>query len=261
MIHSVILGLVQGLTEFLPVSSSAHLALAQAFFGFSEPMLTFDIALHFATMIATVVYFRQDLIHLSGQWFSGLVRSEARKTQGWTIGWAMIVGTAFTVAIGLPLKPVVERLSTSILFVGVALLVTGGLLFVASSLKVKSGKTKISTGIPVGLAQGIAVIPGISRSGSTIVMGMITGLSPEEAFRFSFLLSLPAVLGATLLSLKDISSAVMPSGWMVGMVLSGVSGYFALKVLHKVVTLGRWRGFSLYCVIVGLVAIAISFGR
>lgn len=258
MIHSVILGLLQGLTEFLPVSSSAHLALAQAFFGFSEPMLTFDVALHFATMIATMIYFREDLVNLGGQWFSGLVRPDSRKTPGWTIGWAMIAGTAITVALALPLKPLVERLSTSVFAVGVALLATGGILWLASSMSPRTGVVRLFNALPMGLAQGLAVIPGISRSGSTIVAGMISGLSPQEAFRLSFLMSLPAVLGATLLELKDVSSAVMPSGWLVGMVVSGVSGYFALKVLHKVVTLGRWRGFSLYCVAVGLIAIFIG---
>ena len=258
MIHSVILGLIQGLTEFLPVSSSAHLALAQALFGFSEPMLTFDVALHFATMIATMVYFKDDLVLLGGQWFSGLVRPESRKTQGWTVGWAMIVGTILTVSVGLPLKPVVERLSTSVFSVGVALLVTGCLLFVASSLIKRDGKAGLATAVPVGLAQGLAVIPGISRSGSTIVTGMIFGLSPQEAFRFSFLLSLPAVFGATLLELMDLSSSAMPSGWVLGMAVSGLSGYFALKVLHKVVTLGRWRGFSFYCFVAGLMSMYLG---
>ena len=258
MIHSIVLGLLQGLTEFLPVSSSAHLALAQAFFGFSEPMLTFDIALHFATMIATLVYFREDVVRLGGQWFSGLVGPDGRKTQGWTVGWAMIVGTALTVVIALPLKPLVERLSTSVFAVGVALLITGGLLFLASSMAPKGGKVRLFNAVPMGLAQGLAVIPGISRSGSTIVAGMVSGLSPQEAFRLSFLMSLPAVLGATILELKDISSAAMPSGWMVGMIVSGLSGYFALKILHRVVTLGRWRGFSFYCLTVGLIAIFLG---
>ncbi|SMG36134.1 undecaprenyl-diphosphate phosphatase [Dethiosulfovibrio salsuginis] len=258
MIQSIILGLLQGLTEFLPVSSSAHLALAQAFFGFSEPMLTFDIALHFATMIATMIYFREDLVNLGGQWFSGLVRPDSRKTPGWNIGWAMIAGTAITVALALPLKPLVERLSTSVFAGGVALLVTGGILCLASSMAPRTGAVRLFNALPMGLAQGLAVIPGISRSGATIVAGMISGLSPQEAFRLSFLMSLPAVLGATILELKDVSSAAMPSGWLVGMVASGVSGYFALKVLHKVVTLGRWRGFALYCVAVGLIAMFIG---
>lgn len=258
MIHSVVLGLIQGFTEFLPVSSSAHLALAQAFFGFSEPMLTFDVSLHFATMMATVVYFRDDMITLGGQWLSGLFRKEGRKTHGWIVGWAMILGTILTVSIGLPLKPVVERLSTSVFSVGIALLGTGGLLYVASIVPRGDGVIGLGTAVPVGLAQGLAVIPGISRSGSTIVTGMICRLSPQEAFRFSFLLSLPAVFGATLLELMDASSSAMPSGWLVGMAVSGVSGYFALKVLHKVVTLGRWRGFSLYCLIVGLLAMYLG---
>ncbi len=259
MMESVLLGLLQGITEFLPVSSSGHLAIAQRFFGFTEPLLTFDVALHFATMLATLFYFREDVLRLAGEWFAGLLHRERRSGAGWTMGWAMILGTILTVVVGLPLKPLVERFSTSILAVGVALVITGILLWLASMKSYGKGAISVKTALPVGIIQGMAVIPGISRSGSTIVAGMMSGLSPNEAFRFSFFLSLPAVLGATILELKDVSSAVMPSGWMVGVLISGLSGYFALKLLHRVVTLGRWRFFSIYCFAMGL--FAVFFGR
>ncbi|MCF4150701.1 undecaprenyl-diphosphate phosphatase [Dethiosulfovibrio sp. F2B] len=258
MIHSLLLGLIQGLTEFLPVSSSGHLALAQNFLGWKEPVLAFDIALHCATMLATVVYFRKDVLELGGQWFSGLVNTESRGKPGWIVGWAMIAGTVLTVVLGLPLKPLVERLSTSVFAVGVALVFTGGLLWVASLLPRGTGRVTVLGGATIGLAQGLAVIPGISRSGSTIVAGLGLKLSSEEAFRFSFLLSLPAILGASILELADFTTSSMPSGWFLGVLVAGLSGYGALSLLRKVVTLGRWRGFSVYCVILGLVSVFLG---
>lgn len=253
--QSFFLGLVQGITEFLPVSSSAHLALIQHYLGWAQPALTFDILLHLATMVATLFYFREDLILFGGQWFYGLVQRDARSQPGWNLGWAMIAGTVATVVIGLPLKPLVERFSTSVPVIGFFLLVTSLLLWIATKWKGGEDKISVSRGIKVGLAQGLAVMPGISRSGSTIVAGLGLGLSREDAFRFSFFLSLPAILGASLLELKDVlceKALFLPGGWYLGVITAAVSGYIALALLHKVVTLGKWRYFSWYCALLGI---------
>lgn len=254
--QSFSLGLVQGITEFLPVSSSAHLALLQHYLGWAQPALTFDIMLHLATMVATLFYFREDLILFGGQWFRGLVQDDARSRPGWNLGWAMIAGTIATVIVGLPLKPLVERFSTSVPSIGFFLLITALLLWVASGWGGGEGKkVSVSRGIKVGLAQGMAVMPGISRSGSTIVAGLGLGLSREDAFRFSFFLSLPAILGASLLELKDVlgdKTIFLPDGWLLGVITAAVSGYIALALLHKVVTLGKWRYFSWYCALLGI---------
>ncbi|PIE53798.1 MAG: bacitracin resistance protein [Dethiosulfovibrio peptidovorans] len=259
MIHSLLLGLIQGITEFLPISSSGHLALAQSFFGFTEPVLAFDVALHGATMAATLVYFRRDVVTLGSQWFFGVLHPQARRMTGWFVGWAVIFGTLITVAIGLPLKPLVERLSMSVFAVGVALIVTGLLLLLADHLPRKGGSVSIRAGSVIGVAQGMAVIPGISRSGVTIVAGLLSRLSPQEAFRFSFLLSLPAIAGAMILELSDFSSIVMPPGWSLGVLCAGVSGYGALCLLHRVVTLGRWRWCAWYCLVVGGTAMFLGW--
>ena len=257
-LQSFFLGLVQGVTEFLPVSSSAHLALFQNYLGWAEPALTFDILLHLATMLATLIYFREDLVFLGAQWFRGLIQADARSQPGWNLGWAMITGTIATVVVGLPLKPLVERFSTSIPAIGFFLIITSVLLWFASNLQSGDRAVSVSRGIKVGLAQGMAVMPGISRSGSTIVAGLWLGLSREDAFRFSFFLSLPAILGATLLEFKDVLSdkvLFLPDGWYLGVLTAAVSGYIALALLHKVVTLGKWRYFSWYCALLGIVCL------
>ncbi len=262
----IVLGLIQGLTEFLPVSSSGHLALTQNLLHFSEAPLPFDVVLHVATMVATLIYFRNDVISLFCEWLSGFAGREGRRRPGWRFGWAVLAGTAVTVAVALPLRDVVENWMASLLAVGCALLVTSLLLWVAGGFSPKEGQVGLRNGLLVGLAQGLAVIPGISRSGSTIVTGLATGLSPEEAFRFSFLLSLPAILGAILLQTHEaggLSELVghLPSGWISGALVAFGSGYLALALLRRVVTLGRWRGFAGYCLLLGVISIGLSFFR
>lgn len=263
MINSMILGIIQGLTEFLPVSSSGHLAISQMMMGWPGSPLLFDVILHFATMSATFLYFRKDLTRLFLEWFRGIFDRQSRKTEGWVYGWAILCGTLVTVAVALSLKPLVTVWLNSSLLVGSSLLFTSFTLWYAS--RIPRGDVKLSTGkgCILGFFQGIAVIPGISRSGLTIVSGLRLGLSPDEAFRFSFLLSLPAILGATILEGLELwgdggASLILsslPRGWLAGFVAAFISGYIALIILRKVVTLGRWGIFSLYCALVGILSI------
>lgn len=262
----LVLGFLQGLTEFLPVSSSGHLALAQNLLQFSEAPLPFDVMLHVATMAATLLYFRRDVLSLLGDWLSGFTGTEGRRRPGWRFGWAVIAGTVVTVAVALPLKDLVESWMMSLLAVGCALLVTSLLLWTAGGFPCGEGRVSLKTGLLVGLAQGLAVVPGISRSGSTIVAGLALGLSRDEAFRFSFLLSLPAILGAILLQIDEAGGVTglagnLPSGWLFGALVAFGSGYAALALLRRIVTLGRWRGFALYCLVLGGVSIGLSFIR
>ena len=264
--HSLLLGVVQGVTEFLPVSSSGHLALAQWLLGFGEAPLPFDLMLHGATMAATVLYFWRDIVQLLLEWLRGFLGAPGRRSGGWRYGWAVIVGTAMTVLPALGLKGVVERMIHLPWAVGLALLVTSLLLFGASRLPQRGGQVVLSSGLLVGLAQGLAVLPGISRSGLTIVTGLATGLRPEEAFRFSFLLSVPAICGAVLLELRSVGSwadfaAALPAGWPFGVAMAFVTGYASLALLRRIVTLGRWKGLSLYCLLLGLGAIALFLVR
>lgn len=265
---AVFLGLVQGVTEFLPVSSSGHLALLQQLFGIEEAALPYDLLLHFATMLATLVFFGKDVALLLCQWCRGFLSAGNRSAEGWTFGWAVIAGTVLTGAIGLSLKPVVERAMTLPWAVGTGLLVTAAVLRYGSSLSTDLCGRPVTParGLIVGLVQGIAVLPGISRSGSTIVAGMKTGLSAPAAFRFSFLLSLPAIFGATLLETKVLLQvpdwpSTLPAGWAAGTVAAFFSGLVSLAVLRRLVTRGKWRPFAVYCAILGLLALALSPGR
>ena len=163
----------------------------------------------------------------------------------------MILGSIPTAVIGLLLKPVVERCAQSMIFVGAALIVTAVMLWTLSFLKPGTKKICVSIGLIVGFAQGLAVFPGISRSGMTLMAGILCGLGAAEAFRFSFLLSLPAICGAALLELRHFDG-VLPAGWPAAMGIAFVFGIAALFLVHRVVLSGRWKAFSAYCAAVGL---------
>ena len=266
---AALLGLLQGLTEFLPVSSSGHLALARALFSVENASLTYDVLLHFATMLATLVYFGTDIVSLLREWFAGFLSSEER-CEGWYTGWAVLAGTLSTAVVALPLKPVVVRIGSIPGAVGAGLLLTSLLLWRATSPSFRrpSAGRSISPllGMLIGVVQGVAVLPGVSRSGSTIFAGLRAGLPPERAFRFSFLMSIPAVLGATLLEARELLamsdwSSSLPAGWHVGMIISFAAGLCSLVLLRRVSAAGRWRPFAVYCALAGALSITLSFVR
>lgn len=277
LISSLSQGVLQGLTEYLPVSSSAHLAIFQHVTGNGEAGLAFDLVLHVATVCSTLVYFRKDILRMLFEFFRGFRMPVGQKSDGWYFGWAVIFGSMPTAIIGLLLKPFVERIGVSMAGVGGALLVTSALMSILavvppgtrkicrsygktfSKIRVPPGTRKIcvSIGLIVGIAQGIAVIPGISRSGATLVAGILCGLSAAEAFRFSFLLSLPAITGAAVLELRHSAGAgvSLPEGWLGGALFAFVFGLIALYWLHRTLLRGRWWIFALYCGALGLVAL------
>ena len=208
-----VLGIVQGLCEFLPISSSGHLALLQIFFGFgaeSGQALVFDLLLHCATMLVVFIFFHREIAVIASEWCRGWFSRESRKKDGWAWGWYILIGTVVTGLVGLPLKGMVEKMMDSPMAVGCGLLATAGTLAIVPLLVEREGEHKnlhsrgeplsgLRIALVVGLVQGLAVLPGVSRSGATIAAGLIMGLAVEEAFCFSFLLSVPAVLGASLL--------------------------------------------------------------
>ncbi|MFP4482489.1 MAG: undecaprenyl-diphosphate phosphatase [Thermovirgaceae bacterium] len=257
---ALVSGLIQGLTEFLPISSSGHLALFQQYSGLIEPPLAYDVLLHLATMGATILFFFREILDACVEWFSGFIKKEFRQSHGWVLGWAVIAGNTVTVVVALFLKGSIEALFASSLCVGAALFVTAGVLWYGSTLTVGVERISVSRGLFIGFVQGMAVIPGISRSGVTIIAGQRTGLEPEEAFRFSFLMSLPAIGGATLLQLFEFGGpegfvGQLPKAWMTGFLLSFSSGLVSLWILKKVVLAKKWRWFSVYCGVVGVLAI------
>ncbi len=262
-IKTLFLGLIQGLCEFLPISSSGHLALAQNFFNLqSEGLLAFDLLLHCATMLAVLIYFAKDIKQLLSQWFFGFFRAPARTETGWKYGWFILAATLITACIGLPMKEVVELAMTSPLAVGAGLLATAVTLSIVPLLHHKERGIFLGAALFIGLCQGIAVFPGISRSGATIAAGLFMGLAAEEAFRFSFLLSIPAITGASLLEMlkiwKNASFAVLPDGWVWAVLVAFLSGWGALILLRKLVISRRWAYFGIYCFALGLLSILSS---
>lgn len=244
---AVILGLIQGLTEFLPVSSSGHLALAQHL-GFDQPLpIAFDVLLHVATVLVVLGAFGKDLLHC---W------REERIVLGY-----VLAGTVATVAVVIPLKDRIEALRESPLAVCGALLLTAAVLaWMEYTAKARLALKDFGWGrsIAVGLAQAVAVMPGVSRSGATIAGGSLCGLERDDAMRFSFFLMIPAVCGAAVLKAKDLleepnALAQLPLGpCAVGFVVAGVSGLFALKALMHLVREKKLLWFSGYCALVAV---------
>lgn len=258
-ISSVLQGLIQGLTEYLPVSSSGHLSIFQNLTGTGAPDLLYDLTLHLATVCATLVYFGKDIVKLLIEFFKGFRPSPLPKDEGWYFGWAVIFGSIPTAVIGLLLEPAVKGASSSMIYIGVALIVTAMILWVLSYIPQGNRKICISIGLIVGIAQGVAVFPGISRSGMTLAAALICGLKADEAFRFSFLLALPAICGASLLEFlkAGTSNAVLPAGWGIGAACAFLSGLAALYLLHRTVVRGQWKVFSIYCAAAGLLALVV----
>lgn len=252
-LHATLLGLIQGLTEFLPVSSSGHLAIAQHFLpGFEQPGLLFDVLLHFATTMAVIIYFRTDIWKL----LSCLFRKDSYAIDDRHTLRMIILASVPTAIIGLTGKDFFEGLFENLLVIGCMLLVTAALLIVAEKSR-KDGRslTQLNGGdaLIVGIVQGMAIVPGISRSGSTIATLLLRGIDGESAARFSFLMSLPAILGAMLLSVKDlqdVATSELPA-YGLGALLAFASGLVAIRWLMNVVRRKRLAGFAVYCLLVG----------
>ena len=252
-LHAALLGLIQGFTEFLPVSSSGHLAIAQHFLpGFEQPGLLFDVLLHFATTLAVIIYFRKDIWKLLSCFF----RKDAFAVDDRHTFWMIIVGSIPTGIIGLSGKDFFETLFENLPLIGCMLILTAALLIVAEKAR-KDGRSlaelNINDALLVGVVQGMAIIPGVSRSGSTIAALLLRGIDGVAAAKFSFLLSLPAIIGAMLLSLKDMKQlpgAELPA-YGLGALIAFASGLFAIRWLMNVVRRKRLAGFAIYCLLVG----------
>ena len=262
IVDALIMGLVQGLTEFLPVSSSGHLVIAKHLLGgVKDTGILFEVLLHFGTLLAVLFYFRQDILSLLRAFLpSSDVSDEARRDSR-KLAYMVIAGTIPTVVIALLFKDLFESLFTSVRVVSIMLLVTGLLLFLSDKMKITSGK-KIGAkdAIIIGTVQGLAIIPGISRSGSTIATGLFRGIKGEDAATFSFLLAIPAILGAVVLHVKDISvmESVDVLPYFVGVATAAISGFLSIKLLMKVVAGRNLKFFAFYCWIVGLSCLTLN---
>jgi undecaprenyl-diphosphatase len=263
VLEGILLGLLQGLTEFLPVSSSGHLALAEHFFDIESPGVVFEVFVHFGTALAVICYFRRRVGSIIVAAFRWLFRLEHDADEA-RLAWHLIVGTVPAGVIGFLLADRVEELFDRPFFVAVFLLVTGVVLWLTRRLREgrKEGEG-VGEAIVIGFAQAAAILPGISRSGATISAGLLAGVKRERAAEFAFLLSVPVILGATAASVGDALDARAAAGTAIaaGTAAAFLSALPAIMVLMRLVTAGRFYRFAYYCWGAGLAAlVAIGLG-
>jgi undecaprenyl-diphosphatase len=267
---SLALGLIQGLGEFLPISSSGHLVLAQRLFGLEEPELLFDLILHVATLLAIGYFYRSSLLSLLMEFrllpkalFSpSKMSAYFRLRPDFRLGILIIIGSIPTGVIGFFFHSTLEKLFASTWAVGWALLTTA--FFLAATRWAAPPKATTQRGmtikmaLAIGLIQGVAIIPGLSRSGFTIGLGLFLGLEQALAARFSFLLSIPAILGGLLLTINNsLTTSFTIWAIAVGFVAAAVSGYLALCFLVRVIKPGRLVYFAPWCALAGLLALLL----
>ena len=276
-ITAAFLGLVQGIAEFLPISSSGHLSLLQNFMNLTDvehDHIFFDVLLHFGTLIAVCIVYRKDIIDMIREFFLGIGSVVSRKGDRLApppparrMVFMIIIAT-LPLFIVLPIQDAVESLYNNTIFISCALIVTGFLLYfsdrMARGRKTAKNATVVDAVI-VGCAQALATVPGLSRSGTTISVGMARGFDRNFAVRFSFLMSLPAVLGANILSLIDairegFNTELLPM-YLVGVLVATVSGYFAIRLVKLLADKGKFGKFAYYCWIVGAISLIYSIVR
>ena len=271
-LSSFLLGLVQGIAEFLPISRSGHLAIAQNLLGMSDAGTVpefFDVLLHLGTLVAVFVAYWADIKDMVLEFFRGAGDLIHHSTPNPVpparrLILLIILGT-LPLFVVLPVKDAVQGLSNSMAFIGAALIVTGVLLFVSDRVKKGRKNERTATWLDVlivGIGQAIATMPGISRSGMTITTGCFVGFERKFAVRFSFLLSIPAVLGANILSLADaaktgINWAEVPV-YLVGVVTAAVVGYLCIRLLRFIADRGKFGAFAYYCWAVGVLTLVLN---
>ena len=285
LLEAIILGFIQGVTEFLPVSSSGHLAIFKNFFGLKEAGIAFDILLHVGTLVAVFVCFWKDIWELIvngvgiivdackniGVFFMNLFggSKSGKKPYHKVIStpyrryvMLVIIATIPTGIMGILLKDTIEKVSMTLIVPGICLLMTSIILLIADNAKdgkENEGNVSYKKAGFVGICQGFATLPGISRSGTTITACLLAGMDRAFAVKFSFIVSIPTILGAAILDVPDmfkesISGTEMVN-YIVGVVVSALVGYICIKTMLKVVRKKKFKGFAAYCAIMGLIAV------
>lgn len=244
--QAIISGIVQGITEFFPISSSGHLVILHNIFGLKQETLTFDVFLHFGTLISIIVFFRKDIFALLNK--------------DYTMLKFIIIGSIPTFIIGILFRDTVESMFNSGKLAGISLIVTGFFLIFTSiaamhwKMAHKATQLNKGTSILIGIAQGIAIIPGVSRSGATIGTALAAGINEGVALKFSFLLALPAVLGANLLKMRQIYGNLVSMDtipFLAGGLAAMITGLFAIKVLFGILKKNLFYLFGIYCIVAG----------
>ena len=257
LLKAVVLGIIQGLTEFLPISSSAHLRIFPELFGWGDPGAAFTAVIQIGTELAVLIYFRKDIWRIANAWLRSLFQPEWRGSLDARMGWFIIVGSLPIVVLGVLLKDVIERDFRNLWIIGSMLIVMGIVLGIADRTSKGDkpiAKITLRDAVLMGVAQAFALIPGVSRSGATISMGRFLGFEREAATRYAFLLAIPAVVGAGLFELKEIPHGHNDFGWgptITATVVSFLVGYAAIAWLLRYVSTNSYTPFVVYRVVLG----------
>ncbi|MFL5820823.1 MAG: undecaprenyl-diphosphate phosphatase [Solirubrobacteraceae bacterium] len=260
-IEAVVLGLVQGLTEFLPISSTAHLRIVPALLGWPDPGAAFTAVTQLGTMAAVLAYFRADLLRIARAWLAGLRDPQARRTLDSRLGWYIGLGTVPVAAAGFAFRHQIEHGARSLQLIAAALIVLGLVLAAADRLgRHRRGIDDLNArdGAVIGMAQALALIPGVSRSGATISAGLFLGLDRAAAARYSFLLSVPAVVLSGLFELREIGGGgVDPVATAVATLLAFVAGYASIAFLLRFLVTHTTAVFVVYRVALGALVLGL----
>jgi undecaprenyl-diphosphatase len=246
LLNAIFLGFIQGMAEFLPISSSGHLVIIQSLLpNFTQPGVLFDVILHFGTLMAILYFFRKKLLSYININYLTL----------------LIIGTIPAVLLGLLFKDSIEALFKSTKLVGVALLATGALNLFVDRLKTKTDKITNKNSLIIGIFQAVAIIPGISRSGSTIFASVAQKINKANAAEFSFILSIPAVLGANFLEIASHPSGLEtnPIQYLLGFLSAFFFGVLAIRLVFKVITTKHFEYFAYYCFVVGVLTLLFTY--
>ncbi|MDR2589384.1 MAG: undecaprenyl-diphosphate phosphatase [Oscillospiraceae bacterium] len=272
LLMSIFLGIIQGITEFFPISSSGHLAVLQNMFNINEPDLLFEVLVHLGTLIAVCFAYRKDLYEMIRDGLEYLrLKSDSHKDEPITLkppGRALlfIILATLPMFVAVFFYGAISRLFFNTFFIGFALIVTGGLLFVSSRYIKQGNKTeKTMTAVDaiiIGLVQAVALLPGLSRSGTTISVGLARGLNGQFAVRFSLLLSIPAILGSAFFEIFNLISegadfALLPI-YLIGFLFATIVGFFAIQFLRRIMAKGNLGYFAYYCWLIGIIVIIWS---
>jgi undecaprenyl-diphosphatase len=263
LLQAVVLGIIQGLTEFLPISSSAHLRIFPEMFGWGDPGAAFTAVIQIGTELAVLIFFRKDIWRIGSTWLKSLVKPEYRGHLDARMGWFIILGSLPIVILGVLLKDVIERDFRSLWIIGTTLIVGGIVLGIADrvgSTRKQIKQITLRDAVLMGLAQALALVPGVSRSGATLSMGRFLGYDREAATRYAFLLAIPAVVGAGIFELKEIPHGDNTYGWgptIVATVVSFVVGYAAIAWLLRYVSTKSYLPFVVYRIALGSATLAL----
>nr|WP_231134553.1 undecaprenyl-diphosphate phosphatase [Motilibacter deserti] len=261
--EAAVLGVVQGLTEFLPISSSAHLRISAELFGWEDPGAAFTAVTQLGTETAVLVYFAKDIARILKAWFRSLRDKQMRADPDARLGWLVLVGTLPIGVLGLLLQHPIESAFRSLWLIGATLIGFGLVLGYADKVARNAKpleKLTLRDGILCGFAQALALVPGVSRSGGTISAALLLGYKREAAARFSFLLAIPAVLASGLFELKDIASGEAPVEWgptILATVIAGLVGFAVIAWFLRYISKGSFRPFVVYRILLGLGVFAL----